>query len=62
MDKDNIVKMPIDPWAREAIHIGVDSNEWYLQSQKDERFNIKSARADLIKDHKKSIDRFERQM
>ena len=62
MSDDKIVKMPIDPWAREAVHIGVKPNEWYKESQKDPRFNIKSARADLIKDHQNNINRFEAAM
>jgi len=32
-------------------------NEWYLQSQKEERFNIELARREI--EHQKYIDRFQ---
>jgi len=59
MSEDQIVQMPVEPCCTEAVHIGVKPNEWYKESQQDPRFNIKSARADLIKDHQNSIDRFQ---
>jgi len=35
-------------------------NEWYLQSQKEDRFNIELARREI--EQQKNIDRFERSL
>jgi len=57
MNEEDIVKMPVDPNAKEAVHIGVHGNDWYLQSQREERFNIKMGR-ELIRQQREKETMF----
>jgi len=57
-EEKEIVQMPVEPCCTEAVHIGVQGNDWYRQSQKDDRFNIAKAKKDHANQQDSLINRF----